>query len=65
MNSGMSLGSKPTAISREGGGAVSLFGGQITGRQIKLLRNQRIVQAWRAGNWEGSANSIVRLELSA
>src|SRR6266446_9413065 len=43
----MHLGDKPAEISREVGGAFTLFGGYITGRHIELVPNQRIVQAWR------------------
>src|SRR5690242_2058822 len=42
----MSLGVKPTEISREVGGAFSLFGGHIQGRNIELIRDERLVQAW-------------------
>jgi len=41
----------------------SLFGGYVTGRQIELVPDQRIVQAWRAGSWQSGAYSIVRFEL--
>jgi len=41
----MHLGDKPAEISREVGGAFSLFGGYITGRHIELVPNERIVQA--------------------
>src|SRR5215467_5964398 len=47
MQSGAALASKPTEISRLPGGAFSLFAGHIVGRQIELVANQRIVQAWR------------------
>ena len=51
-------------ISRQpGGGAFSIFGGYITGRQIELVPNERIVQAWRAGNWKPGVYSIARFEL--
>ena len=59
----MSLGSAPTQISRELGGAFSLFGGHIVGRQVELLPNQRIVQAWRAVNWDPGVYSIAKFEL--
>ena len=59
----MRLGNKPTEISREVGGAFSLFGGYITGRHVELLPGQRIVQAWRAGSWDPGVYSIVRFEL--
>ena len=45
----MHLGDKPAEISREAGGAFTLFGGYITGRHVELVPNERIVQAWRAG----------------
>jgi len=43
----MSLGNKPTEINRELGGAFAALGGYITGRQVDLVPNERIVQAWR------------------
>jgi activator of HSP90 ATPase len=57
--------SKPAIISRELGGAFSLFGGYVTGRQLALVPNQRIVQAWRAGSWAADSFSIARFELVA
>jgi uncharacterized protein YndB with AHSA1/START domain len=56
-------GGKPTEISREVGGAFTLFGGYITGRHIELVPNARIVQAWRTGGWDPGAYSIVKFEL--
>ncbi|HEY6129722.1 MAG TPA: SRPBCC family protein [Candidatus Acidoferrum sp.] len=61
----MDLKSKPAEISRELGGAFSLFGGYIIGRQLELVLNQRIVQAWRVGSWPAGIFSIVRFELAA
>ena len=63
MQSGMAPGSKPTEISREAGGAFSLFGGYITGRHIELLPHERIVQAWRAGGWDPGQYSIAKFVL--
>jgi uncharacterized protein YndB with AHSA1/START domain len=60
----MPPGGKPTEISREAGGAFALFGGYITGRHIELLPNERIVQAWRAGNWDPGVYSIAKFELA-
>jgi activator of HSP90 ATPase len=34
------------------------------GRQIELVPDKRIVQAWRPGDWEPGVYSIVKLELS-
>ena len=56
-------GGAPTEISGDAGGVFSCFGGMITGRQIELVPNQRIVQAWRAGNWDAGVYSIVKFEL--
>jgi activator of HSP90 ATPase len=47
------------------GGAFKLFGGRIEGRNVELVSNQRIVQAWRPASWPAGAYSIVRFELVA
>jgi activator of HSP90 ATPase len=60
----MDVTGKPAAISREPGGAFSLFGAHILGRQIELVPNQRIVQAWRVSDWDPGVYSIARFELS-
>jgi len=56
-------GGAPAEISRESGGSFSCFGGMIVGRNVELLPNQRIVQAWRAKNWDDGVYSIVKFEL--
>ena len=53
----------PAEISREAGGEFSCHGGQISGRNIELQPNKRIVQAWRAGNWGEGVYSVVKVEL--
>jgi activator of HSP90 ATPase len=53
----------PPEISREPGGAFALFGGYIFGRQLELVPNERIVEAWRVGSWEPGIYSIARFEL--
>jgi activator of HSP90 ATPase len=64
MKGGMPPGfSKPTEISHVVGGTFALFGGYITGRHIELVPDQRIVQAWRVGNWHPGIYSIARFEL--
>jgi activator of HSP90 ATPase len=60
----MPAGSKLAEISREPGGAFALFGGYVTGRQIELVPNERIVQVWRAGGWDAGAYSIARFQLT-
>jgi activator of HSP90 ATPase len=56
----MSLGNSSTQISSEPGGAFTIFGGHIVGRQIELVPNERIVQAWRVVDWQPGLYSIVR-----
>jgi activator of HSP90 ATPase len=63
VKSGMAKAPNLPEISREAGGVFSLFGGYISGRQIELLMNERIVQAWRVGAWDPGAYSIARFEL--
>ena len=57
-------GAPPTQISPEVGGAFSTFGGLIVGRQIELVANTRIVQAWRPAYWDPGVYSIVKFELA-
>lgn len=59
----MALGSEPTKITNEVGGAFVLFGGHIIGRQIELVPNERIVQAWRVVDWGPGIYSIAKFEL--
>jgi activator of HSP90 ATPase len=45
------------------GGAFSLFGGMIVGRNVELVPHERIVQAWRPASWDPGIFSIVRFQL--
>jgi uncharacterized protein YndB with AHSA1/START domain len=54
----------PAAIDRKTGGAFQCFGGMIEGRNIELVTNQRIVQAWRVASWPPGVFSVVRFELT-
>jgi activator of HSP90 ATPase len=56
---------KPTSISRAVGGPFTLFGGYITGRNLELVRGERLVQAWRTGSWNAAEYSIVSFVLVA
>ena len=53
----------PAEISREAGGALTMFGGLIMGRNIELVPSHRIVQAWRPASWNPGVYSIVKFEL--
>ena len=59
----MAITKKPAEISRELGGAFTIFGGHIVGRQIELVPEQRIVQAWRVVDWDPGLFSIAHFEL--
>jgi activator of HSP90 ATPase len=64
MKSRIPAGAPPAQISTEPGGAFSMFGGIITGRQIELVSNERIVQAWRPAYWNPGVYSIVKFALA-
>jgi activator of HSP90 ATPase len=49
-------------ISTAEGGAFALFGGYITGRQVVLVPNELIVQAWRSASWGAGLYSIARFQ---
>jgi activator of HSP90 ATPase len=49
-------------IQLEAGGAFTCFDGRISGRNVELVPNRRIVQAWRSNGWPEGIYSIVRFE---
>ena len=53
----------PATIDPAVGGAFSMFGGMIVGRNVELVPNQRIVQAWRPTHWDPGVYSVVKFEL--
>jgi activator of HSP90 ATPase len=54
----------PAEIDPKAGGAFSLFGGQVVGRYIELIPNQRIVQAWRVvADFPDGVYTLVKFEL--
>ena len=54
----------PATIDPTPGGAFSQFGGMIVGRNIELIPNQRIVQAWRPNHWDPGIYSIAHFEFN-
>jgi activator of HSP90 ATPase len=52
----------PAEIDPKAGGAFSMFGGLIVGRNVELVPNLRIVQAWRPTHWDPGVYSIARFE---
>ena len=57
-------GGRDAEISKDVGGAVSLFGGDIRARNVELVPGKRVVQAWRSQAWPEGVHSIVKFELS-
>ncbi|HEY4160056.1 MAG TPA: SRPBCC domain-containing protein [Polyangiaceae bacterium] len=58
-------GGLPVELDPSSGGAFKLFGGQIVGRNVECVANQRLVQAWRPTMWPEGVYSLVRIELRA
>lgn len=55
---------EPAQINPDAGGAFSLFGARIAGRNVELVPADRIVQAWRSQSWQPGVYSIVKFELA-
>lgn len=54
----------PADIDPKVGGAFSMFGGLVVGRNVELVPNQRIVQAWRLSQeFPEGVYSLVKFEL--
>ena len=63
VQSGMAKGNIPAEIIAEPGGAFKLFNGFIVGRNLELVENERIVQAWRVAYWPVGAWSLTKFVL--
>jgi len=51
-------------ISREVGGDYMAFGGYITGKNLELIADRKIVQSWRAMDWPEFHFSVVTFLLT-
>ncbi|HET6871135.1 MAG TPA: SRPBCC domain-containing protein [Solirubrobacteraceae bacterium] len=51
------------ALTADAGAPFSLFDGHITGRNVELVPDRRLVQAWRAASWPEGVYSIVNFKL--
>jgi len=60
----MFSGGRAAEIDSTVGGAFSLFAGHIVGRNLELVPDRRIVQAWRVVPWPEGIFSIARFELT-
>ena len=63
VSSGAVHGTKPAEFKAEPGGAFSLFDGFIIGRNLELIPNERLIQAWRVAYWPEGAWSITKFVL--
>jgi activator of HSP90 ATPase len=63
VQSGMAKGNIPAEIVVEPGGPFKLFNGFIVGRNLELVPNERLVQAWRVAYWPAGAWSITKFVL--
>jgi activator of HSP90 ATPase len=50
-------------ISRDAGGKFSVWGGDISGENIELLKDKKIVQRWRSKDWPNGHFSKATFEL--
>ena len=58
----------PAKVSRKVGGKWSAFGGMISGKNLALIPNRMIVQAWRSSAWKKADPDsilVVRFEKTA
>ena len=56
---------EPATIDQKVGGAVSCYGGKVTGINLDVVKDQRIVQAWRPGNFPEGVFTLVTYALAA
>ena len=54
----------PARMSRKVGGAISAFGDYISGTNLELVPDQKIVQAWHASEWPAGHMSRVTYRLT-
>ena len=53
-----------TKISRQVGGTFSISDGDITGRNLELVPDEKIVQSWRYSDWPAGVYSRVTFALA-
>lgn len=49
-------------ISRKVGGKISAYDGWITGKNLKIVPNRKIVQEWRGDDWPKAHYSVVTFD---
>jgi len=56
---------EPARVPRRAGASFSAYSGYITGVNVEIIPNRRIVQAWRGSDWPKGAYSIVTFQLAS
>ncbi len=56
---------EPAKISAKEGGKFTAYGDYISGVNLALIPGKKIVQSWRASDWEDGASSTVTFIFSA
>lgn len=51
-------------ISTKVGGKFSVYDGYATGKNIELIKDKKVVQTWRANDWEEGHYSIVEFNFA-
>jgi activator of HSP90 ATPase len=54
----------PAQIDAAPQGEISLFGGYISGRNLELIPNKKLVQTWRSKDWPEEIESTVSFALA-
>lgn len=54
----------PATISRRVGGSFSVFDGYAVGKNLELVKDERIVQSWHASDWEEGEWSTVTFAIT-
>lgn len=52
----------PATLDPSNGGAFSVHNGMVEGRNIEVVENKRIVQAWRVSEWPEGMYSLIKIE---
>lgn len=51
-------------ISRKVGGTFSVYDGYASGKNLELIPDKKIVQSWRASDWESGEDSQIIYEIT-
>ena len=52
------------SISRKSGGKFVIYGGDVEGKNLELVPDQKIVQTWRYNDWPAGHYSMITFQLA-